>query len=427
MVEGLTVEDLILMAGGLRPEAYKVEAVIARMARGENEGQARKVATTVVPLEKDFAILPPDKKTPLEAFDKVVVRNLPDWEPLLVVGISGEVIYPGNYSLESRTERLSNLIKKAGGLKKEAFPEGAMLYRRKDVVEMTREKQEEIVKIAINLKKAIDDPNGPYDLVLKDGDQVYVPSNPGAVEVKGAVRNPGVFQWRQGEGLKYYLELAGGLEKDADEKGIVIYLPNGAAAKRRSGLLGLGGGPDILPGTVVEVPAKGKEATLELVEVRGAVRRPLVVQMKKGEKLDYYLQLCGGLRDDSDPANIVIHFADGRLVEARGQAIFNPYINSGCVIEVPFKKAEEVKKEAGEVEVRGAVAKPGFIRWRPGEKLDYYLNFCGGLKGSPEKVEVVIYFPDGRKLESKGLTGFNPPVEAGSVIEVSLREAPEKI
>ena len=161
--------------------------------------------------------------------------------------------------------------------------------------------------------------------------------------------------------------------------------------------------------------------------MRGAVRRPLVVQMRKGEKLDYYLQLCGGLRDDADPANIVIHFADGRVVEARGQTIFNPYINSGCVIEVPFKKAEEVKKEAGEVEVMGAVAKPGFIRWRPGEKLDYYLNFCGGLKGSPEKVEVVIYFPDGRKLESKGLTGFNPPVEAGSVIEVSLREAPEKI
>jgi protein involved in polysaccharide export with SLBB domain len=181
--ENMTLEDLILVAGGLRPDAYKVEAVIARTGRGKggSEGEKKeapaRIATVVVPIKENFAVLPEPEKTRLEIYDKVVIRNLPEWEPLPVATVEGQVVYPGSYSLESREERISGIIRKCGGLKKEAFPEGAVLYRRKNIIEMTRERQEGSEKVAINLKEALNNPGSPYDLVLKDDDRIYIPYN----------------------------------------------------------------------------------------------------------------------------------------------------------------------------------------------------------------------------------------------------------
>jgi len=226
LAENMTLEDLILLAGGLRPDAYKVEAVIARMGPGTEEEGQRKVATIVVPVPADFAIIPDEDKTPLETFDKIVIRNLPEWEPSSVVSVEGQVKYPGSYSLEVKEERISSIARRVGGFKKEAYPEGATLFRRKDIIEMSRERQQQREKIAIDLKKALENPGGPYDLVLRDGDQIYIPSNPGSVEVKGAVRNPSFLQYRKGKKLGYYIKLCGGYSKDADKANTIAYLPN---------------------------------------------------------------------------------------------------------------------------------------------------------------------------------------------------------
>ncbi|MCX7974237.1 MAG: SLBB domain-containing protein, partial [Candidatus Aminicenantes bacterium] len=307
-VEGLTMEDLILMAGGLRPEAIKVEGVIARRAVAEGE---QKIATYVVPIRSDFASLPPEKKMPLRVYDSVVVRSLPEWEPLPVVTITGEVNFPGSYSLESREERISSLLRRCGGLKKEAFPEGAVLFRRRNVVEMTPNYVEGSEKIAINLAKAIKDPGGPFDFILKDGDSIYVPTNPGYVEVKGAVRNPAKYIYQKGKGIDYYINLSGGFEAKADKKNIIVYLPDGTAQKK-AGFLG--SAPDILPGCIIDVPFKEEAKEIALVEVRGAVKNPMLIQFRKGERLKYYLELCGGLKENADSQGIVIHLPDGQVL-----------------------------------------------------------------------------------------------------------------
>jgi len=268
LIDNLTLEDLILVAGGLRPDAYKVEAVIARTGREKTESEgkekeaARRVATVVVPIKENYALLPEAEKTKLEVSDKIVIRNLPEWEPLAVVTVEGQVVYPGSYSLESKEERISGIIRRCGGLKKEAFPEGAVLYRRKDIIEMKREKQEESDKVAINLKEALDNPGSSYDLILKDGDRIFIPYNPGSVEVKGAVRNPSIFVYRKGKGLKYYISLSGGYEQSADKSGVVAYLPNGAAAKKKGFLFFRS--IKILPGSIVKVPFKGEEKEIKL-------------------------------------------------------------------------------------------------------------------------------------------------------------------
>ncbi|GAH43046.1 unnamed protein product, partial [marine sediment metagenome] len=93
------------------------------------EGQ-RKVATVVVPIVSDFAIIPDEDKTPLGTYDRIVIRNLPEWEPAPVVSVSGQVKYPGSYSLEVKEERISSMARRVGGFKKEAYPEGATLFRR---------------------------------------------------------------------------------------------------------------------------------------------------------------------------------------------------------------------------------------------------------------------------------------------------------
>lgn len=426
LAENMTLEDLVLLAGGLRPDAYKVEAVIARMQPGEEEGQKR-VATLVIPIGSDFASLSDKKKTPLEAYDEVVIRNLPEWEPLPVVSVQGQIKYPGSYSLEKKEERVTSIIRRVGGLKKEAYPEGAVLLRRKDIIEMSPDRQLEKEKIAINLKEALKNPGGPDDLVLKDGDQIFVPHNPGTVEVKGAVRNPSILQYRRGKKMDYYIGLCGGYIKDADRTNTVAYLPNDVAYKKKKFLF-FRFSQLLLPGSIIEVPFKGEKREVEIVEVRGAVKKPTLIHYRKGEKLDYYIKLCGGYRENADKGNTVIHLSDGKILESRGILSFNPYLLPRSIVEVPFKvERREVKID--NVEVRGAVKNPTLIIFREGEDLDYYINFCGGYSQNADIENIVIHFPDGSFIERKGALSFNPDILPGSIIEVPFKEkkAPKKL
>lgn len=257
LAEGMTLGDLILVAGGLRPEAYRVEAAIARREPpgddSENKKGEEKIATVIIPISGDIARIPDEVRTPLKPFDKILIRNLYQWEPLSVVSVKGQVKSPGSYSLESRQERISQVMRRAGGLKNEAFAEGAYLMRQKDIVRMSETKTDELEKIAINLREALQNPARPYDLVLKDGDMIFVPNNPGTVEVRGAVRKPGILQYREGKGIGYYVDLCGGWMGDKDN--VVINLPNGSAKKVKKFLF-LRISPKVLPGSVIEVPVK---------------------------------------------------------------------------------------------------------------------------------------------------------------------------
>ncbi len=261
LAENMTLEDLILLAGGLRPDAYKVEAVIARLQPGEEEGQ-KKVSTIVVPVESYFASIPDEEKTPLETYDKIVIRNLPEWEPLPVVSVEGQVKYPGSYSLETRDERISNLIRRVGGFKKGAFIEGAYLFRRKDIVKMSEKGLGGEDRISFNLRKALVEPGGLYDLVLKDGDRIFIPHNPGSVEVRGAVQRPSILQYSAGKRVSYYIKLCGGYPENGDRNNVVVLYPGGEAKKVTKFLI-FRSNPTVLPGSIIEVPVKAKKEVSE--------------------------------------------------------------------------------------------------------------------------------------------------------------------
>ena len=353
MAEGLTLEDLILVAGGLRIDAYRVEAVIARQSRSDSEVSPaapgddrdktgivpeRRIATWTVPIDKDFAVLPGERKTKLEAFDKVVVRNRAGWEPLPVVNIDGEVVHPGNYSLESIEERLSSLVQRAGGLREGGYIDGAFLLRRADILAMSRERSRGYQRISISLRQALENPGSSVDLILKDGDQIFVPLNPGTVEVRGAVRNPGLFQYKKGHTLSSYIELGGGFLSDADRKSVTVFQPDGSAVRKR-GLFG--DQIKILAGSVIDVPYEREAKTEAFVSVQGAVAKPALIQWLSGKRLFYYIELCGGLAENADRNKISVVTPNGALSEAGGDPLFNPFIPEGAVIRVPVKETDK--------------------------------------------------------------------------------------
>ncbi|MHB1047004.1 MAG: SLBB domain-containing protein [Thermoanaerobaculia bacterium] len=274
--ERMTVEDLILAAGGLTPDAYKVEAVIARSSRGghvhegEEESAGGELAETsiAVPIDAAFGLQSSEKKVRLEAFDKITVRNLADWEPLPVVEVKGEVLYPGSYTLSTREERLSSVVTRTGGLKPDALAEGAVLYRKRAVGNDSPAKVEGHAAVSIDLAEALKRPGGDHDLILKDGDRLVVPTNPGIVEVRGAVRRPAVLRHKDGAGVSYYVELCGGYLPAAERKGVVVHEPNLTSSRVRS-FAGFHISPEVLPGSVIEVPRQPAPAAAKAEEVNG--------------------------------------------------------------------------------------------------------------------------------------------------------------
>ena len=345
IAESLTLEDLLMLAGGLTPDAYKVEALIARTARKEGE-ESLQSSNFVIPVPDDFALIPIGKRTPLEAFDKVVIRHVPGWEPQELVYIAGEIVYPGTYTVLSKEERISSLIKRAGGLKKEALAEGALLQRRKTIVGLSRGEAGGYESVAFDLTEALARPGREADVLLKDGDRISIPTNPGVVEVRGAVRKPGVLQYRGSASLEDYVRLCGGYIRSADKNNAIVFLPN-QTAKKRSRFLFFRLNMDVPPGSIINIPEKEQESGAgNTVEVKGAVKFPLEVKYRAGRKLDYYLEVCGGFRDDADPGLIVVRLPDGTVLDSKGVAPFNPVIPAGSSVQVAFKeiKSEDVKK-----------------------------------------------------------------------------------
>lgn len=259
---GMTLRDLILQSGGLAPGASLAFAEIARLPENRSQGQ---LATTIrVPLDSTYLfdrdsagqyIGPPGRPfpasgapaVPLEPWDNVLIFRQPDFEFQQTVSIGGEVVYPGTYALESRSERLSDLVKRAGGLTPLAYPQGVWFVRDTGGVG----------RLNVNLPRAMAKPGSKEDLLLRGGDQIWVTQYQPSVRVEGAVESPGSVLWEQGKNLSYYIDAAGGATPAGNEGRAVVRQANGQTIARRGGFLFIGGNhPKPNPGSTVFVPLK---------------------------------------------------------------------------------------------------------------------------------------------------------------------------
>jgi len=259
--EGMTIRDLVLLAGGLEQSAYLNEAEIARLP--ENRAGGVTATTFRVPLDSSYIFergpdgkylgppgLPapsgPNPEVTVQPYDNVLVLRQPNWELQRTAVIAGEVRYPGRYSLKTKTEKITDLIQRAGGLTPDAYANGVTFYR----------PRLGIGRIGIELPDVLRNPRSLDNLPLQDGDSLFIPRYNAVVNVQGAVNSPVAVTWSPGKTIEYYVRAAGGPSRRADVSRAYVTQPNGKVEARQSNFLL----PDRLPkpnaGSTVFVPER---------------------------------------------------------------------------------------------------------------------------------------------------------------------------
>ncbi len=270
--EGTTLKDLILQAGGLREGASTARVEISRRIIDQNATDATNqlAETFTVNIENGLDVSKAAEFI-LKPYDLVQVRKSPTYNPQQTVTLSGEVLYPGNYVIETRTERVSDVIRRAGGVLESAYVKGAYLKRLRTADQ--REIRNETMRLAsshnqsedsiiidasatsnqyyvgIDLKKAIESPGSTEDFVLQAGDQIFIPEEQSTVSITGDVLFPNTVVYVPGKKLKYYIEQAGGYGDRAKKNKTYIVYMNGSIAKAS-------GNVSIEPGCQIIVPTK---------------------------------------------------------------------------------------------------------------------------------------------------------------------------
>ena len=260
---GMTLRELMLLARGPKIGAYLKEAEVARLPADRSGGQ---LATTIrVPLDSSYLtdrdslgrfIGPPGlpfaasgaAEVPLEPFDNVLILRQPDFDYQRTVSVSGEVRYPGVYSLQTKNDQLAEIITRAGGLTPQAYADGIRFVRT----------QNDVGRINVDLTRALRETSSSANLVLQPGDSIYLPEYQPSVKLSGAVNSPGSVLWRRGADLNYYLSAAGGFAQRADKGAVSVRFANGEVRTRGHGLFH--GDPKPGPGSEVFVPAEDPTA-----------------------------------------------------------------------------------------------------------------------------------------------------------------------
>ena len=284
--EKMTVEDLIIAAGGLLEEASTANVTITRRMK---DSKSMKVSeqlfeTFTIDVNDDLAVK--GAGFVLEPFDQVYVRRSPVYITQSSVEVQGEVPFAGNYPLGHRNMRLSEVIAAAGGVNPGAFVEGAYLLRKmteeeiqqnealkdmidkqagseRDSLSMDGIELSDVYPVGVNLEQALANPGSAADIVLRDGDVISIPQYNGTVRVMGSVLYPNSVTFQPGKKLKYYVKSAGGFDNRARKsRAFVIYM---------NGMVESGMSAKVRPGSIIIIPSKVQTEPIKWSEVVGLV------------------------------------------------------------------------------------------------------------------------------------------------------------
>lgn len=300
--ENETIEDFVIQAGGLTETASAVNVLVSRRTVNPKATTNDSIiAQSFTFTLRDGFVVDGEEGFRLQPFDEVYVRRSPGYGQQRNVSVEGEVLFSGNYPLTKQNERLSDLIKKCGGVTNIAYVEGARLERRLNETErlryeesakMQKKQEEEILTemalrsgrsiadlgsaqqtrqselnrvpytyfVGIELDKALANPGSDDDIVLREGDRLIVPVYNGTVKINGEVMYPNTVGFEAGKKASYYIDMAGGYSSKAKKnKAYIIYM-NGDVAK-------VSKGAKVRPGCEIVVPSKmqNKMTTAETV------------------------------------------------------------------------------------------------------------------------------------------------------------------
>ncbi len=277
-----TIEDLIIQAGGPTESASLAKVDVARRVANPNSTEAGdQIAQNFsFKLNPDFTIADQPDFT-LQPYDEVYVRRSPEYYEQQNITVEGEVQFQGIYALSSKGQRLSEVIKQAGGLTKRAYPEGTKLLRQmtleerdmmetvlrtaqrnsgKDSIDVRKLLTNATYPVGIELEKALKNPGTDDDPILREGDRIVVPQYDGTVKINGEVLYPNTVYYKDGKSTDYYIDLAGGTTSTGKKSMTVIIYMNGmvARADRKH---------KPRPGCQIVVPTKARRRGMSLPEI----------------------------------------------------------------------------------------------------------------------------------------------------------------
>ena len=281
--ENTTLEDAIMQAGGLLESASTVKIDVTRRIKdATSTDQTEQIAEVFTFDFKDGYVLDGEAGFVLQPYDNVFVRRSPSYNPQQSVTVTGEVVFPGTYSLSKRSERLSDLVASAGGVNQWAYVKGARLSRQMDEEERARlQSTMEVLDsakdsldastinmgeryyVGIDLEKALAAPGSDADLVLREGDRLIVPQYNNTVKISGVVLYPNTVTYSPSMSVRDYVIQAGGYALRAKRsKAYIIYM-NGTVARAKKLSKS-----SVQPGCEIVVPRKRDKGS-SLQEILG--------------------------------------------------------------------------------------------------------------------------------------------------------------
>lgn len=284
--KNMTVEDAIILAGGLQESASTINVEVARRIKDPTADKSTNLVSKVYTVALSDELQLPSKSSgahadtlfTLEPFDEVFVRFSPGYEKQEVVKVNGEVTFAGDYALPYKNTHLSDIIAQSGGVTPDAYVRGASLKRQltedeirqvETLLQLSNNNKQSKDSIAlsltniknysvgIDLQQALTHPKSTYDLVLRDGDIIYIPQLQSTVKISGAVTYPNSITYTKGMSVRDCLSQAGGYNDTSRKYPIVIYMNGKVATTRKVGIF-FKRYPKIEPGCEIVVPSKSQ-------------------------------------------------------------------------------------------------------------------------------------------------------------------------
>ena len=269
---GITLGDVILMSGGFTVGAARSNIDVARRNVNDGEMESSDTISTVY----NFNLLenPQDVDFKLAPYDMVFVRVAPNYKKQQTVTVAGEVNFPGTYVVEKNVVRISDVIKRAGGVNRDAYVQGATIQRRLTDAEYQRAltarkmalkqagvdstmidevNRDERYNVGIDLQAALDNPGSYADVVLQEGDIINIPKMNNTVKISGGVLYTNVVTYDPSLKPKDYINMAGGFTKQSIKKSTYIVYMNGKVSRKGTSAF------KVEPGCEIIVPVKDVE------------------------------------------------------------------------------------------------------------------------------------------------------------------------
>jgi len=282
--DNTTLEDLLVQAGGLLESASTVRVDVSRRIRDAKSMYPGKQTAEIFTFSvKDGFVIDGLPGFVLKPYDVVEVRRSPGYQVQRRVTVAGEAVFAGGYTLTKKNERLSDLVSRAGGLTPEAYVRGGRLIRRmneeeraqrqaaldmammnagSDSVSVAKLRLSDTYTVGIELDKALANPGSDYDVVLREGDYLYIPEYVSTVKITGEVQFPNTVTYLAGKSKSYYIDQAGGYGKMAKKRSAYVVHMNGTVTRIKRFK-----GGQIEPGCQIIVPSKKERKGMSIAEI----------------------------------------------------------------------------------------------------------------------------------------------------------------